>query len=191
VTTIFIFIITAIEGTTFLGIADSFNTLPVVPDLVYFIFNDNNPFSIAYYLRDPSVIMIPILKSMGDKTPKSNRVFIKTPRDLNKYVRLVLWSCMVPKHHHKSFKEFSNSLEILWKRSGKKFAGMYMKACIGLVVSFCNHKPTTSPIGTIQVRTRKGLPVVIPIALRKCIKVGDTRMISSILTVLNIYRCIK
>jgi hypothetical protein len=136
--------------------------------------------------------MTKILNDYGLKVPKSNRVFLKSYKGLKKYTRLVLWSCMVPRHLYKDFMLLSSNMETVWRRSGEKFAGLYYKGCFAFIVNFCNHSIQPSRLGEIQIRSSKrGLPVIIPRSLRsKCIE-GDKVIISALLTLFNIFRCIK
>lgn len=186
--TIFLIFISTITETTFIGVIDSF-TLPIIPDLVLNL--ENTILFCIYYATIPPISFINLLKEDQGRKIKNSRIFIKSYKDLNKYTRLVLWICQVPSIYHKDFMFLSKNIEKLWRRSGNKFAGLYLKSCLNFVNNFLNHSIIKSNDGEIMVRSRKGLPLLIPNSLRKQIIFGNLKLVSAILTLFSVYRCIK
>jgi len=185
--TIYLIYITTIAGTTYLGQIQEFLQIPLSPDILTHLYGDT--YACIYNMIPSSIISL--LHKEGDPRIRSNRVFIKSSKEFMNYTRIVLWICRVPQSLHKSFIKVNSSMETLWKRSGKKFAGLYFKECLRLIVQFVNHNPTSSKLGEIQVKSINGLPLIIPLELRRLIKSGDRVIISSLLTMFSIFRCIK
>jgi len=87
---------------------------------------------------------------------------------------------------------FSSSLKV-YRKQGLPGYVKYLKATSVILQQYLgNHKlHDMTPLGPRIARTHDGLPKMFPIMVRKRIKMGDTKMIKVVLTILAIFRSLS
>jgi hypothetical protein len=98
-----------------------------------------------------------------------------------------------------NFKQLTERLLELWRKSGKKFLVLYIKQALAHVIAFLNHKSISFTQGMVSMRlSRAGLPTIIPGPLRAVILrfrreggLRDRLVVRTVLTVLSMYRVLN
>nr|QDH88581.1 MAG: RNA-dependent RNA polymerase [Mitovirus sp.] len=98
-----------------------------------------------------------------------------------------------------AFKQFTERLLTLWRKSGKKFLVLYMKEALAHVIAFLNHKKRSLTKGAPSLHlSRAGLPTIVPGLLRAVILrfrreggLKDRLVVRTVLTVLSMYRVLN
>jgi len=81
----------------------------------------------------------------------------------------------------------------LQEHNGPKKTVAYLKECLRLLQHFMAGSPTSTPQkdGEVRVKSRRGLPTIIPGSLRLLIEAKEPNVIRVISTILSIFRIIK
>lgn len=108
---------------------------------------------------------------------------------LPKFARILLW--LFSDRAAKPFLfQLALSIRSISRRNGSLFMVLYLKECHRLVMKALGGTPEeckTFP----RVATRRGLPLIIPGALRLRIEAGETGIVSVVLSLITVYRVVK
>lgn len=118
-------------------------------------------------------------------------VYSVTEKFLNRYIRLVLWFLSISTAN--PYRVLAGRIHFLQVHNGPKKTVAYLKECLRLVQHYVAGSPTSTPQkdGEVRVKSRRGLPTIIPGSLRLLIEARDSRTIRAILTILSVFRIIK
>jgi hypothetical protein len=137
--------------------------------------------------------MLKLLNPTLKRAKLSDKVWMKPEKELSKYFKITAFLFDI-QEYSSGVKDLMKRIKALIKRSGIKFAFLYLKECNRLLVRYLAGSGDTDPIKGIQVRRDPdGLPKLIPTELRSAIKncdfmKKDSAFVQFVLTLINVYR---